>query len=158
MSATRYFERPLLFTRPGKDIQDRLDVHFNEPRWDDFDLRISTVLNKTEKRTLTKSVAQFNVGLTTAATQFYCESGVPFLRGENVYERQIDLSSQTFVPPEKHEEWKSSQVSPGDIVIEAGQELIIEGDAVVNLSGDPNCNAPAFAHAATRSCAPPAGA
>lgn len=117
MSATSYFERPLVFTRPGEDILDRLDVHFNEPRWDDFDLRLNAVLKKTEQRTLDKAVCQFNVGLTTAATQFYSESGIPFLRGENVYERRIDLSSQTFVPQVKHEEWKSSQVNPGDIVI-----------------------------------------
>ena len=117
MSATSYFEKPLVFTRPGKDIQDRLDVHFNEPRWDDFDLRLNEVLKKTEQRTLDKAVRQFNVGLTTAATQFYSESGIPFLRGENVYERRIDLISQTFVPLEKHEEWKSSQVNSGDIVI-----------------------------------------
>ncbi len=117
MSATSLFGKPLIFTRPGKDIRDRLDVHFNEPRWDDFDWRLNAVLKKTEQRTLDKAVCQFNVGLTTAATQFYSESGIPFLRGENVYERRIDLSSQTFVPLEKHEEWKSSQVNPGDIVI-----------------------------------------
>ena len=128
MSATSYSERPLVFTRPGKDILDRFDVHFNEPRWDDFDLQINAVLKKTEQRTLDKAVCQFNVGLTTAATKFYCESGISFLRGENVYERRIDLSSQTFVPLEKHEEWKSSQVNPGDIVINLVGNI---GDACV---------------------------
>jgi hypothetical protein len=57
------------------------------------------------------------VGLTTAGTPYYRESGIPFLRGENVYEQRLDLSSLLYVPLEKHNEWTSSQVLPGNIII-----------------------------------------
>lgn len=128
MPATVYNSIPLVFSRSFDEFSDRLDVHFNEPRWDDFEKEFEDVLNKYDAIPLTEATAQFNVGLTTAATKFYCDEGVPFLRGENVYESGIDLSSETFVPEEQHNEWVSSQVKPGYIVINLVGNI---GDACV---------------------------
>ncbi|MBL0622900.1 hypothetical protein ACK314_10670 [Aeromonas caviae] len=128
MSATLYNLKPLVFLRAGDEIHDRLDVHFNEPRWDRFDSDLEQVTTKHGFELLTEAVEKFNVGLTTAAKKFYCDEGIPFLRGENVYEAGIDLTSETFVPEEKHKEWISSQVKAGDIVINLVGNI---GDACV---------------------------
>jgi hypothetical protein len=117
MPATCYNRTPLVFTRPAHEFSDRLDVHFNEPRWDKFYDTLNKVVDTYGCLSLDKATNQFNVGLTTAATQFYCESGILFLRGENVYEGGIDLTSVTFVPEERHKEWLSSQIRPGYIVL-----------------------------------------
>jgi type I restriction enzyme S subunit len=108
---------PLAFTRPGSEITDRLDVHFNEPKWDNFEDELDFVCKKHGFTSLEKAVTTFNVGLTTAATAFYREDGVLFLRGENVFEEGLSLESTIYVPEEKHIEWRSSQVFPGNIVI-----------------------------------------
>lgn len=128
MPATVYNSIPLVFTRSFDEFGDRLDVHFNEPRWDEFEKEFEDVFNKYKTLPLTEATAQFNVGLTTAATKFYCDQGIPFLRGENVYERGIDLTSETFIPEEQHNEWVSSQVKPGYIVINLVGNI---GDACV---------------------------
>lgn len=128
MATSLYNPKPLVFLRAGRQIQDRLDVHFNEPKWDLFDSKLKQVTSAHGYELLTDAVEKFNVGLTTAATKFYCDDGIPFLRGENVYEEGIDLSSETFVPEDKHKEWTSSQVKAGDIVINLVGNI---GDACV---------------------------
>ncbi|MGL5843204.1 MAG: hypothetical protein ACRCYK_15640 [Aeromonas hydrophila] len=108
---------PLIFTRSIGEIEDRLDVHFNEPRWDDLNKALNDVISDFSCLSLDQAVKQFNVGLTTAATSFYCDEGILFLRGENVYTFRLDLSNKTFVPLKQHQEWGSSQVEPGYIVL-----------------------------------------
>lgn len=117
MPATCLNKIPLVFTRPGAEITDRLDVHFNEPKWDGFEDELGSVCKKFGFSSLENAVTTFNVGLTTAATAFYRDEGVLFLRGENVFEEGLKLGSSTYVPEEKHGEWRSSQVFPGYIVI-----------------------------------------
>ena len=85
MAAKRYNCKPLIFTRPGEEVEDRLDVHFNEPRWDELDQNLNVILNSFGYLPLDKAVQQFNVGLTTAATKYYTKSGKIFLAGEKVY-------------------------------------------------------------------------
>ncbi|NPT62964.1 hypothetical protein GS910_01640 [Paraburkholderia sp. RL16-012-BIC-B] len=128
MAAQVINKSPIVFTRSIDKIDDRLDVHFNELKWDNLYKKLDDLVSKYSYLSLDQAVKQFNVGLTTAATKYYCDDGVLFLRGENVYANKLELGNKIFVPVEQHKEWISSQVEPGFIVLNLVGNI---GDACV---------------------------
>jgi len=47
----------------------------------------------------------------------YVDSGVPFLRSQNVQRLRIDLDDVKFIPPDFHSQLSKSRLRPGDVVV-----------------------------------------
>jgi type I restriction enzyme M protein len=88
MSAQTTSQKPLVFHRKAAEVDGRMDVHYNEPRWDDCYRELESVEKDYGSQSLNTVTEAFNVGLTTAGTSYYQDNGVLFLRGENV--RMLD--------------------------------------------------------------------
>ena len=56
------------------------------------------------------------VGIASAATHAYRESGVPMLRNQNIKEGKIDDSSILFIDPNYEETHKSKRLRAGDVI------------------------------------------
>jgi len=46
----------------------------------------------------------------------YCETGIPFLRGQNIKRGFIDLLTALFVSEDFHRRLEKSAIKPGDVV------------------------------------------
>lgn len=62
-------------------------------------------------------VADITVGHVGPMASEYRDSGVPFLRSQNVKAGRIDLEDVKYVSPEFHGKLKNSSLSPGDVVV-----------------------------------------
>lgn len=62
-------------------------------------------------------LADVTVGFVGTMTPFYRDTGVPFLRSQNVTPHAIDLSDMKFIDPEFDQTIRKSALSPGDVVI-----------------------------------------
>ncbi len=61
-------------------------------------------------------VADVTVGHVGSMTDQYRESGIPFLRSQNVRPHRIDLSDVKFIDLEFHQRLRKSALAPGDVV------------------------------------------
>lgn len=82
-----------------------------------------------------------SVGHVGATTKYYCEkqSGIPFIRSQNVRPRKLDLSGVRYITKSFHNKLKKSQLSSGDLLfVRVGAN---RGDccAVPDNIGEINC-------------------
>ena len=66
--------------------------------------------------TLGAAATEVTVGHVGPMAMHYQESGVPFLRSQNVREHRLDLSDVKFISPEFHSKLAKSRLRPGDVV------------------------------------------
>lgn len=65
---------------------------------------------------LEKLCERITVGHVGPMATEYCETGIPFLRGQNIRRGFIDLSTVLFVSEEFHRRLAKSAIAPGDVV------------------------------------------
>ena len=65
---------------------------------------------------LEKLCERITVGHVGPMATEYCETGVPFLRGQNIKRGYIDLSTVLFVSEDFHRHLAKSAIAPGDVV------------------------------------------
>ncbi len=60
---------------------------------------------------------EITVGFVGPMATEYKESGIPFLRSQNILPFRLELSSIKFISPEFHKKLKKSALYPGDVVV-----------------------------------------
>lgn len=90
-------------------------------------------------RTLEELCVRVTVGHVGSMAHEYVESGVPFLRSQNIKRGRLDLSSVKYINKNFHQRLVKSQLQPGDLVIvrtgEPGATALIPNDL-----GPANCS------------------
>lgn len=66
---------------------------------------------------LSELCADLTVGHVGSMASQYVESGIPFLRSQNVRKGRLDLDGLKYIPLEFHRQLRKSQLRPGDIVM-----------------------------------------
>lgn len=66
---------------------------------------------------LQEATEEVTVGFVGPMAHEYVDSGIPFLRSQNVLSHRIDLEDVRFIGPEFHTKLKKSRLTPGDVVI-----------------------------------------
>lgn len=90
-------------------------------------------------RTLEELCVRVTVGHVGSMAREYVESGVPFLRSQNIKRGRLDLSSVKYINEDFHQRLVKSQLQPGDLAIvrtgEPGATALIPDDL-----GPANCS------------------
>lgn len=60
---------------------------------------------------------KITVGFVGSMSNYFVDSGVPLLRGQNVREGYLSLDNLKFIPSEIHKKWSKSALRAGDVVI-----------------------------------------
>src|SRR5438876_414062 len=60
---------------------------------------------------------EITVGFVGPMATEYTESGIPFLRSQNILPFRLELSSIKFISPEFHKKLNKSALHPGDVVV-----------------------------------------
>lgn len=71
-----------------------------------------------EVKRIKDKIKRIGSGVTPkGGSEVYVESGIPFLRSQNVHNEGLRLDNVSFISNEINDEMQSSQIRPGDIVI-----------------------------------------
>lgn len=74
-------------------------------------------LSNWQKVKLKEVCVDVTVGHVGSMSSQYVESGIPFLRSQNIQPFRINLSDIKYISPEFHTKLKKSALKPGDVVV-----------------------------------------
>jgi type I restriction enzyme, S subunit len=78
---------------------------------------MNALINGWESIKLKDLCREITVGFVGPMATEYTESGIPFLRSQNILPFRLELSSIKFISPEFHKKLKKSALHPGDVVV-----------------------------------------
>ena len=78
---------------------------------------MNNLINGWKSIKLKELCREITVGFVGPMATEYVESGIPFLRSQNILPFRLELSSIKFISPEFHKKLKKSALHPGDVVV-----------------------------------------
>ena len=109
-------ERPLIEILPVNEHEDRLDLHFYKPGLIQVAHELKNIPNLVYLSTLLDESASISSGSTPEGGK-YEESGIPFLRVQNIRPMMLRLSEVVFIDERVNNSLARSQVVNGDVLL-----------------------------------------